>query len=96
MRITPLPCDRRGSRRKRVEEDEQTDEQNDAGHRAGIEDAVVVLGNRKRPAEIGFGDGLEDHGERERRLGKVALDHQVADRSEDGHDSRSKVELLTA
>ena len=46
---------------------------------AGIEDAVVVLGNRKRPAEIGFGDGLEDHGEQERRLGKVALDHQVAD-----------------
>ena len=29
-----------------------------------------------------------DHGEQERRLGKVAFDHQVADRSEDGHDKQ--------
>ncbi len=39
----------------RIANNQQTDKQNNAGYRAGVKYAVIILGNRQCPSEIGFG-----------------------------------------
>ena len=76
-----IPCIRPNG----FEDDAGADGQYDTGYGAGEKGAEIVAGEGQRPAEVGFCERAEDHGEQHGRLGEPRLEHQVAKQPEGGH-----------
>lgn len=79
---------------EQVEQDEEADGEERRADRTGEEYGEILIGDAERPAEVGFDDPGEDHGEEQGGEREARLGHDVAEQPETGHDGEVEVGVV--